>query len=89
MRRKELTRALSAGHAGRFCRGKPSALRHADAAEGNTLLRIRLAVGREQVREGVPSKRFAHYADDGVVKVLHMEAPGISRVISRGDAGGG
>ena len=31
---------------------------------------------------GVRSKRFALYADDGVVKVLHVEAPGEFRVSS-------
>ncbi|MBS0381213.1 MAG: peroxiredoxin, partial [Proteobacteria bacterium] len=31
---------------------------------------------------GMRSKRFAFYADDGVVKVLHVEAPGEFRVSS-------
>jgi peroxiredoxin len=31
---------------------------------------------------GIRSKRFALYADDGVVKVLHVEAPGEFRVSS-------
>jgi peroxiredoxin len=31
---------------------------------------------------GMRSKRFALYAEDGVVKVLHVEAPGEFRVSS-------
>jgi peroxiredoxin len=31
---------------------------------------------------GMRSRRFALYSDDGVVKVLHVEAPGEFRVSS-------
>ena len=53
-------------------------------ADGNADFTRALGLEMDSTRfgMGVRSKRFALYAEDGVVKVLHVEAPGELRVSS-------
>jgi peroxiredoxin len=41
-----------------------------------------LAMDSSKFGMGIRSKRFALYAEDGVIKLLHVEAPGEFRVSS-------
>ncbi|MGH8151116.1 MAG: peroxiredoxin [Rhodanobacteraceae bacterium] len=53
-------------------------------ADGNGDFAKALGLGMDSTRfgMGLRSRRFALYAEDGVVKVLHVEAPGEFRVSS-------
>lgn len=63
-------------------RGVPQGLLMLADGNGEFAKALGLEMDASKFGMGLRSKRFALYADDGVVKVLHIEAPGEFRVSS-------